>query len=78
MSQQLGDEVLGAGGEVPGPLDVDPGDSRVGLLVGLRLEGRLTGQEFEAEHSQSPQVDFLVVVVACKKKTISKTILSVV
>jgi hypothetical protein len=31
-------------------------DAAVGLAVALRLEGRMAGDELEAEHAQRPQV----------------------
>ena len=43
------------------PLDVDAEDAVVGLVVALRLEGRLADQELVAEHTQRPQVHLLVV-----------------
>ena len=64
--EELSNEVLGAGGEVLGPVDVDFGDPGVGLVVGLGLERGFAGQKLVAQDAQGPKVHLLVVVIACK------------
>ena len=48
--------------EVFWPLDVDPGDAVVGVLMVVGFERWLAFQKLEAEDTKGPKVDFFVVV----------------
>ena len=44
------------------PLDVDPGDAVVGVLMVVGFERWLAFQKLEAQDTKGPKVDFFVVV----------------
>ena len=44
------------------PLDVDPGDAVVGVLMVVGFERWFSFQKLEAQDTKGPKVDFFVVV----------------
>ena len=48
------------------PLNVDPSDAVVGVLMVVGFERWLAFQKLEAEDTKGPKVDFFVVVFTCK------------
>ena len=63
LPQKSSDQVLGVGGDMAREGEPDVHDVPVGLLVGLRLEGRLATQELVCEDTQGPVVHSLAVRV---------------
>ena len=63
LPQEVPDQVLGVGGDVRREVEPDVDDVPVGVLVGLRLEGRLATQELVGEDAQGPVVHSLAVRV---------------
>ena len=61
LPQKASDQVLGVGGDMAREGEPDVHDVPVGLLVGLRLEGRLATQELVGEDAQGPMVHSLAV-----------------
>ena len=61
LPQKASDQVLGVGGDMAREGEPDVHDVPVGVLVGLRLEGRLATQELVGEDTQGPVVHSLAV-----------------